>query len=326
MQIDLKNLASLLRGRRRDAGLAALVQHPEGVGLVHVLRVAGAAKPQLKVLKFVSHADHRGVTDVVLDLVNSTGTSKVIYTAVLDYATYTVFPSDSPQVPQEELAQAIRWRIKDRLDYPVDKAVVDTFPLPGVRGATQVYVVAAHDEVVQKAVALFHACKLPLNYLDIPELALLNLTRGLPENDDGMALLYLGRTNGMVLAIKGGELYLARGIDIGVNQLLGALGGRADVDEETLGACGSIDRLELEIQRTLDYFESHFGQPPIPALLVCPMEVHFAVLNRLLSDRLSMLVKDLPLDQVLDGVEGLDSMDLARCFIGLGAALRDTGE
>ena len=34
----------------------------------------------------------------------------------------------------------------------------------------------------------------------------------------------------------------------------------------------AMDAIVLEVQRSLDYYESHFGQPPINSLVIAPLQ------------------------------------------------------
>src|SRR5690606_37785755 len=65
--------------------------------------------------------------------------------AVLAPRDYNLYLVEAPNVEQAEMRAAVRWKIKDMLDMPVDEAVVDVFPLPedAFQGRNRmVYVVA----------------------------------------------------------------------------------------------------------------------------------------------------------------------------------------
>src|SRR5438874_9739904 len=47
-------------------------------------------------------------------------------TTLLKPADYQILLVEAPAVKREELKPALRWRVKDMLDYPVDKASKDT--------------------------------------------------------------------------------------------------------------------------------------------------------------------------------------------------------
>jgi len=51
----------------------------------------------------------------------------------LAYNDYKITRTESPNVPDEELQDAVRWKIQEQIELDPDSAVVDVFPLPESR-------------------------------------------------------------------------------------------------------------------------------------------------------------------------------------------------
>ena len=51
--------------------------------------------------------------------------------AVLPRAAYRLVPLDVPDLPREEWRQAVRWQLKDLVDFAVETASVDVLEIPG---------------------------------------------------------------------------------------------------------------------------------------------------------------------------------------------------
>src|SRR6185503_2718215 len=83
--------------------------------------------------------------------------------------------------------------------------------------------------------------------IDIPELCLRNVTALMPQDDKGVALLALNDNYAQLVTTRKGVLYLTRRI--------------AEVEPGALA---------LELQRSLDYYESHYDQTPIGELVIAP--------------------------------------------------------
>ena len=49
---------------------------------------------------------------------------------MLDDADYQMQLVEAPSVPREEMRSAVRWKLKDLLDYPVDAATIDVADVP----------------------------------------------------------------------------------------------------------------------------------------------------------------------------------------------------
>ena len=125
---------------------------------------------------------------------------------VLSSSQYKTFPVEKPHVEDAELADAVRWKVKDLLDYPLDEAVIDVFEFPkdALRGRPeQVSVVSSRTAIIQTIVSMIDDAGLTLLTIDIVDLALRNIASRLVENENQtVALLYLRAGNGMVVLIK----------------------------------------------------------------------------------------------------------------------------
>ncbi|MBF0135545.1 MAG: pilus assembly protein PilM [Magnetococcus sp. DMHC-1] len=311
-------------------GLIGLTVSPDGYGVARIVWRGEGEAPVLKNCFFVSSASGSDSTERLAlgQTLKTYEMSHGRFAGMLFPGQYTMFPAEAPQVARAELATAMRWRIKDRLDYSAQEAVVDVFDLPQKRSPGQpemIYVVAARENVVKDCFGLFHMNHLTLVAIDILELALRNLTAMVPDDAEGIGLLYMGRSDGLVQVTRGGVMYLSRHMDYGVDQLLESLAGRADAGETELAASPVVDAIVLEIQRTLDYYESHFSQSPVSSVHIAPLPVLFHGLNTVLADKLGMRLKDLPLHKILEIEAKVDDIDLARCLPAIGVALRREG-
>ena len=84
-----------------------------------------------------------------------------------------------------------------------------------------------------------------------------------------------------------------------------------------------LDSVVLEIQRSLDYYDSHFSQPPISGLLLAPSETPLPFLKPHLSQNLAVPVKNLELGKLLRSRDNADELVESRCLTAVGAALRE---
>lgn len=235
-------------------------------------------------------------------------------TTVLDTADYSLLLTEAPDVPAEELRAAIRWRIKDLIDFHINDATIDVFEVPGEKatGRTRpMYAVAARSAVIQKRVDLMETAGVRLEVIDIPEMAQRNVASLLPEDVKGAACLSFAPASGLLTITRQAELYLSRNLDIGFERLTGG-------DDPV----GDLDRIVLEVQRSLDYYESHFRQPPVAVLAVAPPPRAVAGLVDHLKANLNVTVRVVDLRELVECPHGVTPELASRCFITLGAALR----
>jgi len=239
-------------------------------------------------------------------LVSEEGLAGASVNLVLPQGQYQTFQLEQPAVEQDELADAVRWKLKDLLDYKVDDAVVDTFPFPedASRGRGKLLnVVAARKSMIRELINLVDGSHLHLDRIDVAELALRNLTTPLSAENRSIALVYLREQHGLLLFCRGGLLYMARRLDITVEQLKDA-----SAQEQV------VQSLALEIQRSMDYYESQLRQVP-PRIVHLMGHPSGLPLAGMLSTNVGATVQDVDWQVLNQG----DAPDLRAC-LAMGAA------
>lgn len=288
---------------------------PEGVSMAHVRRVTDN-KP---LVTFCATSPAKAVEAPVLEkLVKAHHLDRYNCSFVLNPGEYQMLVVEAPNVPAAELKTAVRWRIKDMVDFAVDDATVDVLDIPSDKNAQSrnrsLYAVAARNEVIRKRMADFDAARLPVSVIDIPELAQRNIASLLEDKERGMALLSFNENGGLLTFTFDGELYSSRHIDIPISQL-----NQQDSEQRQR----HFDRITLELQRSMDHFERQFSFITINKLVLAPLppEVN---LEAYLATNLYLPVSTLNLDEVFDfsTVSGAGPAQRMQCFLALGAALR----
>lgn len=231
---------------------------------------------------------------------------------------YQMLLIEAPAVPAAELKSAVRWKVKDLLDYSVDEATMDVLDIPpesndAARGHS-VYAVAARNDVVRERIAIFEGARIPLSVIDIPETAQRNIAALHETGGRGVALLYFNHEFGLLTITCRGELFFSRRIDIGLPEMLGATpDGRAEL----------FNRVVLELQRTFDHFDRQFRYVQVARLLIGP-EPQETGLYEHLQGNLDIPVEHLDLLQCLDFQRGAtpDAAAQWQLFHLIGASLR----
>src|SRR5688572_24507219 len=116
---------------------------------------------------------------VAAELSKELGFERYRCSTVLPVGDYQLLLVDTPGVPPAELKTAVRWRVKDLLDYRIDEATVDFLeipPDPAAGGRSRwTYAVAARNEAVKSCIGRFDAAAIPLSVIDIAETAQRNI-------------------------------------------------------------------------------------------------------------------------------------------------------
>jgi MSHA biogenesis protein MshI len=288
------------------SGRTGLAVSGDGVAFARVL--ASGGRPKLTHCAFQKLAGEDALERVLSRLPHAR--SRAV--AVMSPDGYHLMLVEAPDVPREELRAALRWRIKDLIDFHIDDAVIEVFEMPPpARGAQgkPLYAVAARAKLLRQQIETLEDAGLDLDAVDIPELCLRNIAARIERDGEGIALLYLAGDYGILVLARKGVMYLTRRIDTGVAPLHGVSGLPSEL----------VATLALELRRSLDYFESHYEQTPLMKLYTTGV----AEQDRdALADELSIAVATLPLEDVLDLECELSEETRRLCLPAIGAALR----
>lgn len=300
--------------KRKPSGWTAVCLYP---GRVDVARVRfGADKPVLEKFESFERGGDDGAT--LKRLSRILGLDHQFCTTLLPAGAYQFLQTEAPDVPKDEMREVLRWQIKDMVDFPVDQATLDMLeiPMPPSSAARHmVYVAVSRNDVLTPLIRDFYDSGARLAAIDVPEMAQRNLAALWETGDRGLALLSFDENGGLLTFTAKGELYMARRVEVGLRQLEEA----DDIRREQL-----LERVGLELQRSLDNFDRQFSFIPVNRLALTAGPIS-TVLKQFLGDYLGMPVEVVSLDSVLDisAVPGLeDPHRQAQCLATLGAALR----
>jgi MSHA biogenesis protein MshI len=230
---------------------------------------------------------------------------------------YQLVQVEAPSVPPAELKAALRWRLKDMLDYPADEATLDVLQLPPeaepAGRAANLYAVAAHSGLVRTCIERFERARIPLSVIDIPETAQRNIGALYEEEGRGLAVLHASEDACLLTVNFRAELLLARRIEFGTRQFSGSESERKE----------AFERVALEVQRTFDLVDRQYPRVTVSKLMIAPLpqESGFAPY---LEQNLGMRVERIDLAQALafNGGGAPDEGTQWRLFHLFGASLR----
>lgn len=272
----------------------------------------------MRVLRCEYHETDEVTVDHLERLKRDAGLGNSLCTTLLAPGEYQLLMVEAPNVPDNELKTAIRWKIKDSVSCRIEDAGVDVLKIPVNKSrsdrAQSLYAIVAANEVIQKRMALFESAKLSLAVIDIPETAQRNIAAFYEQPDRALAMLTFDEHGGLLTFTSGGELYLSRRIEINTGQL-------SDADADMRAQYR--DRVELELQRSLDYFDRQFNHLSLSRLLLSAPDE--SKLLEFLSSSVGVAVVKLDLSQVMDisAVPALSDPEFAAMVLpALGAALR----
>ncbi len=257
--------------------------------------------------------------DLLAGLVEKKKLGKIRCISLMGSDAYHLLMVEAPEVPREELQEAMRWRIKDLINFPVEQAVIDVFDIPDQKSSgDMMYVVVAKEEDIAHRARMLLDAGFNLEMIDIMELAMKNVASLLPEDEHGVALVWLGLYSGSITLTKKGVLYFTRHLG-GAEKLFDELYSESITAEME----GWLDTVVIEIQRTLDFYESQYGEPPVAGVVLVPLIKPIEGVAEYLASQLGIKVGYLDLEQLVEMNVAIDDDTVALCLPAIGAALED---
>jgi MSHA biogenesis protein MshI len=304
----------LLKKTAAVKGRVGLAFGREQLAIAVVRRDSGAAVlERCEVLRI----DPLGGPDAAAAAVRAANLPRMPVSAVLRPDDYQLALVEAPDVLPAELRAAMRWRLKDAIDFRVEDAVIDVFDVPTQNRGGQgrmMYAVAARRGAIERY-ALALAANPAFDVIDVPELCLRNLASLLPAAANGVALLHLGEMAATIVLVRGTTFYFARQMDLQATLRI-ASGSAPDARLDA----GSV---VLELQRSLDYYERHFDQPPITRIAVSPPGARAGELAADLGRDTGLEVSTLDLGTIVNCSTEVDLATQAASLLAVGAALRE---
>lgn len=299
-------MLSLFKKKAPAKGLTSVVFTGDGVAFAHVTNPA--TNPELTCCEFLSSSNPVKEPKRYKDFLDSKSLSGTQAIVVLPEDAYQIILVEKPDVPADELSDALRWKVKDMINFDVEKALIDYVELPedAYRGRSEmVYAVIAHKEHVERLTGWCVEIGLTPVVVDVPELALLNLTEDLADSEAGLAVFYIGKQNSSINLLSDSALYFTRHLSYS-----------SSAPPDRAGAA------VLELQRSMDYYESQIGKPPCVRLMVMPLVMDDDPLMEELRANLPLDIHSLNLENLISADFELPVQLQNNATIAVAAALR----
>lgn len=200
---------------------------------------------------------------------------------------YQVLQIEKPNVPEEEIEGAIPWLVKDLVSVPQEKIVCDFYysPVKIPMQPEKVTIVVSNLDLIETLVSTVNNAGMNLCGIYAQEFCLPQLC----GNTDSpvLVLTQLQRQEPCVQIIKGGQVHFSRWLR-GFSRI-------CDYTEEEIRA-GLAESVGLEIQRSMDYYQSQLKQGQIKEMLIELDSEHQKVIVNLLASSFQLPVKLLTFD------------------------------
>lgn len=245
---------------------------------------------------------------------------------VLPRDSYQLMLVDVPEVPEEEVRDALRWRVKDLISFPLEEAAIDTLLLPkeAFRGRNRMaFAVVARRNQTGPIEHMFGAAGVNLRSIDVADTALRTLVAHTTQSTS-VALLNMDMSDSVLNATYRGDLCLNREISLGAADLQFEQTDSTESNGLSLEGENDmrLDSLGLELQRSFDYFDTQLGLGMISELQILSQSPLDSEIYRFLEDRFGLHAGPMQLADHLDFPDEATPADIANNAVAIGSALQ----
>lgn len=214
---------------------------------------------------------------------------------------------NTPNVPKAEYKSAVRWQIKDVINYPLEEAVVEIFyPEESEKHPKKIYVIIAQNSLLQNIANIIQNCYLQLVAIDIREFAIRNLITNLALNDEPVGFLDISDDRFMLVIAQFDRIKFVRHIKTNLKK----------------SKTERLDELVIELQRSFDYCATSLGQK-VPTKIFIPLSKNSDInTEQDLAKKLGKEISVWDLQKIVSFISPIDLETQALCWPVIGGALR----
>jgi MSHA biogenesis protein MshI len=309
-------------GLGRTRGWWGLASGPDATVAAHLNCDAEGALEltRLEILSGAGDQPARRSADVARVL----GTRRAPCAMLMPVADYHLHFMPGLPVPPQERGDALRWRLKDDLDFPAAEAVIDCVAAPvqnqSMEHGLWMAVVTRRKRAFELIAPLTRAGA-AIRALDVTELAQRNLAAAMAPAGRTVSMLSLDRRNALLTVSRDDGMFAARHFDplaVALHEAQNDPARRAEL----------IERLALELQRTFDNVERQYATGQIDRLVVLA-EPRSSDLVDGLQAALAANVTTLELDRVCSARDAAllqRAAESRTACLAIGAAVRARAE
>lgn len=206
--------------------------------------------------------------------------NKVTAQLVLSSQYYQIVQVEQPNIPENELIDALKWQVKDLVSFSPSDMILDYFTGPMVSGKQKLNVVCAQQSKLKALVDKFHADNIQLNMITTEEFGFAQLLAD--KSDAQLLICQQPNEEILILIVKDGQLSSFRRLR-GYRQI-------SQRSEEEL-SFGMTDSLSIEIQKSIDFYERQLKQAPVKVIQVLLPMANEAFLARKLAENTHLPVE-----------------------------------
>ncbi|MCL5260537.1 MAG: pilus assembly protein PilM [Gammaproteobacteria bacterium] len=295
--------AFFLRGGSK--GLCSIEFGPDG--LVFVFSTS-KIKPLIQICDFYPVISSSQRDKVLTNLITQNNLQRTDCNIVLHPNNYRLLMVNAPNVPENEIKNAVKWQIKDMINFSLDDTVIDIFtPEEVQKHVKKIYVIAAQKSFLEDIQLAVHNAGLKPVAIDIREFAARNIISRLAPLNETSTFIGIEPENTLMLTTKYNSIQFVRSIPIGF---------------KICKANNSCTPLITEMQRSLHYCDSELKLQPPKQFFIAPNKDVDELTLQSFAKELGKEVKLIDTNTAVSFTKPLSTELQSLCWSAVGGVLR----
>ncbi|MCJ8298540.1 MAG: hypothetical protein MJK13_06315 [Pseudomonadales bacterium] len=288
---------------KKDTGRVCLHVSAEGTAIaVSKLKDADLELQHCEFFNALQLADN---PDSIKDFIADNKLTGANCSLILSAHEYQMLLTEAPQVEPAEMCEALWWRVKDLVSFDLHNAQLDYLELPEDSDKNQgqkLYAVIADKSKVAAKIAWAEELGLKPTTVEIPETAILHLVSDLCSDVVGTSVLFLDAEQSLLMLMSETKMYLSRTLKYNYLQ--------------------RMEAIVLDLQRSMDYYESQMGKPPCLKVIVLPQQSHDTAIMQTLVENIGVAIETVDINDLVK-TNGPLTIELQQhCLVAISGALR----
>lgn len=291
----------------------AVELHEKGFAVAQVSLESDGIK--IKQCQFIHNTNAKIRGELIAEMFSRLNISHENCRLVLSGNSYKFLLAEAPNAPLENLRAIMPSKIKDSLPWKVSDTTADVLLLPpdAFRGRKKsVYVAVAETKPLEQHLDLLHSVAIDPEAVVTVEMAIKGYWRIIrPPARTSIGVMRLSESGGVIVMICDGAIYLARRIAVSLSSLADEGVNRQEI----------FDQVVLEIQRSVDFYESQLGKGPVAKVVLLPPPIDLGIGFDYIEQNISTEIERMNPFEVLEFDQELSMKDQSYCISVLGAAI-----
>ncbi len=170
---------------------------------------------------------------------------------------------EMPNMPEEELAEALKWEAEDYLPFSAQQASLDYLIIDRSEETINLLIVAVHNNSLDSFLEVFERVGIKPAVINVQPMALLSLLKYQDDLDEPVIIIDIGASGTRVIIGDNKNIFLSRTIDIGGDEFTKTLMESMNMDyqeAEKYKIKNGLDEKEEDVEENNQNFNIAFSQ------------------------------------------------------------------